>query len=133
MENKIIQNVQNSFQSVLPISEQAAAIFYAKLFEKDPSLKALFKEDMKEQGKKLMMMLSMAVNSLTSMQTLVPILENLGKRHLEYGVSDEMYDTVGIALIETLQVGLGEAFTEEIKDSWVTIYTQIATIMKNAA
>ncbi|AYD47678.1 globin family protein [Arachidicoccus soli] len=133
MENKIIQNVQNSFQSVLPISAQAAAIFYSKLFEKDPSLQPLFKGDMKEQGKKLMMMLSMAVNSLTNMQSLVPVLENLGKRHLAYGVSDEMYDTVGTALIETLETGLGESFTEDIKSSWVAVYTQIASIMKNAA
>ncbi len=133
MENKIIQNVQNSFQSVLPISAQAAAIFYSKLFEKDPSLQPLFKGDMKEQGKKLMMMLSMAVNSLTNMPSLVPVLENLGKRHLAYGVSDEMYDTVGTALIETLETGLGESFTEDIKSSWVAVYTQIASIMKNAA
>lgn len=133
MENKIIQNVQNSFQSVLPISAQAAAIFYSKLFEKDPSLQPLFKGDMKEQGKKLMMMLSMAVNSLTNKPSLVPVLENLGKRHLAYGVSDEMYDTVGTALIETLETGLGESFTEDIKSSWVAVYTQIASIMKNAA
>lgn len=133
MDAKQVTLVQESFAKVVPIKEQAAEIFYSKLFEKDPSLKQMFKGDMKEQGAKLMMMLSTAVNGLTNLDEIVPAVQDLGKRHVGYGVTDEMYDTVGASLIETLEAGLGEAFTEEVKEAWVEVYTLLATTMKNAA
>ena len=125
--------VQSSFAKVVPISEQAAEIFYGKLFEKDPSLKPLFKGDMKEQGKKLMTMIATAVNGLNNLEGIVAAVQDLGKRHVGYGVTAEMYDTVGAALIETLAAGLGDDFTDEVKDAWVETYTILATTMKEAA
>lgn len=133
MESSVLEAVQSSFEKVKPISEQAAEIFYSKLFEKDPSLKALFKGDMKEQGRKLMAMLSTAVGSLKNLDKLVPVAQDLGKRHVGYGVTAPMYDTVGAALLETLEVGLGSDFTPELKAAWIQVYTTLASVMKEAA
>lgn len=133
MDAKKVELVQGSFAKVAPISEQAADIFYTKLFEMDPSLKPLFKGDMKEQGKKLMTMIATAVNGLSNLEAIVPAVQDLGKRHVEYGVEPSHYDTVGAALIDTLQAGLGDDFTPETKEAWVEVYTVLATTMKDAA
>jgi len=128
-----IKSVQDSFSLVLPIADQAASIFYKKLFELDPSLEALFSGDMEEQGKKLMKMLGAAVNGLNNLEELTPVVQELGKRHVNYGVKDKDYDVVGGALLYTLETGLGEGYSEEVKDGWVTAYTLLATVMKEAA
>ena len=133
MEARTIELVQQSFAKVIPISEQAAVIFYDKLFEKDPSLRPLFKGNMAVQRKKLMAMLATAVNGLTRLDTIVPAVQNLGRRHIGYGVTDQMYDTVGSALLDTLEAGLGEAFTPEVKQAWMEVYTLLATVMQEAA
>lgn len=133
MEAKTIELVQESFKQVVPISDKAAEIFYGKLFEKDPSLKAMFKGDMEEQGRKLMSMIGTAVTGLNNLDALVPAVQNLGKGHAGYGVEDKHYDTVGSSLLETLDAGLGEAFTPEVKDAWTEVYTVLATTMKDAA
>jgi len=125
--------VQTTWASVVPIAEQAAEIFYGKLFDADPSLKPLFKGDMKEQGRKLTQMIGVAVNGLDRLDEIVPAVQALGKRHTGYGVKDSHYDTVGGALLDTLSVGLGPAFTPEVKEAWTTVYTVLATTMKDAA
>lgn len=128
-----IELVQGTFAKVAPIAETAAELFYGKLFELDPDLRPLFKGDMKEQGAKLMKMIGMAVNALNDIPALIPVVESLGERHVDYGVEDEHYDTVGEALIWTLGQGLGDDFTEEVKDAWIVTYTTLATVMKGAA
>ena len=133
MESKTIELVQGTFEQVVPIADKAAEIFYSKLFEKDPSLKPMFKGDMKDQGAKLMSMIGTAVNGLNDLGALVPAVQNLGKGHVGYGVEDKHYDTVGAALLETLDAGLGDAFTPEVKDAWTEVYTVLATTMKDAA
>lgn len=126
--------VKESFAKVAPIAEEAAALFYHNLFTKDPSLKALFKGDMKEQGQKLMKMIATAVNGLDRLEAIVPAVQDLGRRHVAYGVKPEHYDTVGAALLQTLEQGLGpQAFTPPVKAAWVTVYTVLATTMKDAA
>ncbi len=125
--------VQETWASLVPIADQAAEIFYAKLFEADPSLTALFKGDMKAQGKKLMQMIGVAVAGLDRLGDIVPAVQALGKRHAGYGVQDAHYDTVAGALLGTLSVGLGPAFTPEVKEAWTTVYTLLATTMKDAA
>ena len=128
-----IKLIQESWAKVLPISETAAELFYGKLFELDPEVKSMFKGDMKEQGRKLMAMLNTAVNSLTNLEAIVPALQDMGKRHVDYGVKDEDYDTVGEALIWTLGAGLKDDFTEETKAAWIAVYTLVADTMKAAA
>lgn len=125
--------VQESFAKVAPIAETAADIFYTKLFELDPELKPLFKGDIKEQGKKLMAVLGTAVAGLDDLENLVPVVQDLGKRHAGYGVKDEHYGTVAEALLYTLEQGLGEDFTPEVKDAWVEVYTILADVMTKAA
>jgi len=124
---KHIQLVSESFQKVIPISEQAAELFYSRLFAIAPETEALFeKTRMKEQGNKLMSTIGAAVAGLRNIDDLVPVIKNLGKRHVKYHVSDEMYQPVGEALLWTLEQGLGDAFTEDVKEAWATVYTVIA-------
>jgi hemoglobin-like flavoprotein len=125
--------VQESFAAVMPIADDAAALFYRRLFELDPSLQRMFKGDMTEQRRKLMQMLTAAVKGLDRLDQLVPVVEELGRRHVGYGVADAHYDTVGAALLWTLEKGLGNAFTPEVKDSWIAVYGLLAGTMKNAA
>ena len=125
--------VQKTFGMVAPQAEAAAALFYGRLFELDPSLKVLFKGELTEQGRKLMAMIATAVNGLDRPDHLLPAVKNLGARHVGYGVNDEHYDTVGAALLWTLEQGLGAAFTSEVKEAWVVVYTLLATTMKAAA
>jgi hemoglobin-like flavoprotein len=122
-----------TWEKVKPISETAAELFYGKLFELDPSLKPLFKGDMKEQGRKLMAMINTAVNGLKNLEAIVPAVQQLGKRHVGYGVKDEHYDTVAAALLWTLDKGLGDAFTPDVKKAWTDTYVLLATTMKEAA
>ena len=109
-----------------------AELFYQRLFELDPSLKPLFKGDMKEQGKKLMATLNLAVASLTKLEEIQPAVQDLGRRHVEYGVPDESYQTVGQALLDTLAKGLGEAFTDDVKEAWTQTYVTLSTVMIEA-
>jgi len=133
MEAKTIELVQSTFKDVVPIADTAAEIFYDKLFELDPALKPMFKGDMKEQGAKLMSMIGTAVNGLNNLEAIVPAVQNLGKNHVGYGVKDSHYDTVANALLFTLDKGLGEKFTPEVKTAWTEVYTVLATTMKDAA
>lgn len=124
-----IKLVQDSFAKVAPIADTAASLFYDRLFEIAPQVRPMFKADLTEQGAKLMKTLGIAVNSLTNLEGLVPVIENLAVKHVEYGVKDEHYQPVGEALIWTLEQGLGDAFTEETKEAWVAVYTLVADTM----
>ncbi len=124
--------VQTSFKQVAPIADVAAELFYARLFEIDPALRPLFRGDMKEQGRKLMQMLSVAVNGLNSLEKIVPAIQDLGQRHVGYGVREEDFQTVGKALLWTLEQGLGSEFTPDVKEAWTAVYTLVATTMIEA-
>ena len=125
--------VQQTFAEVAPIADVAARLFYARLFELDPSLEALFTGDMDEQGRKLMQMLTVAVRGLDSLDELVPAVRALGRRHVGYGVRDRHYATVGSALLWTLEHGLDDAFTPEVRDAWAAVYSVLADTMKQGA
>lgn len=125
--------VKTTWAQVLPIKEKAAELFYGKLFEMDPTVKPMFTSDITEQGKKLMKAINTVVNSLDKLDTMVPMIQDMGRRHVGYGVKPEHYDTVGGALLWTLGAGLGPAFTPEVKEAWTLAYTTLATVMKDAA
>ncbi|RKR14269.1 hemoglobin-like flavoprotein [Maribacter vaceletii] len=136
MEEKTISLVQESFEKVKPIASTAAEIFYTKLFELDPALKPLFPSDQEKmamQGNKLMTMLGSAVAGLSNLEMLVPVLENLGKKHVEYKVEPSHYNTVGAALLDTLSVGLGDDFTPEVKEAWTLVYGTMSDVMIKAS
>jgi len=126
--------VQSSWEQVLPIADTAAKLFYSRLFEIDPSLQPLFtKTDMAEQRKKLMQMITVAVRGLENIEELLPAIEALGRRHSGYGVIDAHYETVGSALLWTLEQGLGPAFTPEVRSAWTETYTVLAGVMQRGA
>jgi hemoglobin-like flavoprotein len=125
--------VQESWARVEPIADTAAGLFYDRLFEIDPALRPLFRGDLREQGKKLMQMLTVVVRGLNRLDQLVPAVEALGRRHAGYCVTDAHYDTVAAALLWTLGAGLGDAFTPAVRDAWTEAYTLLATVMKRAA
>lgn len=133
MDQATIDLVQDSWSKVKPIAPQAAQLFYGNLFESDPAIKDLFKGDMVAQGEKLMQMIGAAVGKLGDLDTLVPILQNLGKRHAGYGVVTAHYDNVGAALLKTLGQGLGDAFTPAVKAAWTEVYGVMAKVMIEAA
>jgi hemoglobin-like flavoprotein len=133
MDQESIRLVQQTWKQVDPIREQAAALFYGRLFELDPSLRPLFKGDMAEQGRKLMNMLATAAMGIDRLDSIVGEVQALGRRHVSYGVQDAHYDTVGAALLWTLEQGLGDAFTPQVKAAWAEAYTLLADTMKQAA
>jgi hemoglobin-like flavoprotein len=125
--------VQETFAIIVPIADDAAQLFYQRLFQIDPSLERMFKGDMAEQRRKLTQMLTAAVKGLDRLDQLVPVVQDLGRRHAGYGVAEQHYDTVGAALLWTLEKGLGRAFTPAAKDAWTAVYGLLATTMKEAA
>lgn len=134
MNAKTRQLVQESWARVEPIADAAATLFYNRLFVMDPALRPLFPAtDLREQKKKLMQTLTIAVRSLDRLDQLVPALEALGRRHAGYGVRDAHYDTVGKALLWTLEQGLGAAFTPAVRDAWAETYGLVASVMQRAA
>jgi hemoglobin-like flavoprotein len=127
------QLVQESFEQLKPVAHAAGRLFYVRLFDLDPGLSRLFKNDLDEQSRKLMQMIGMAVKGLDRPDELLPAVEALGRRHAGYGVKDRHYETVGRALLWTLDKGLGAAFTPDVREAWRTVYNLLADTMKTAA
>lgn len=125
--------VQDSFAKVAPIAPQAADIFYARLFEIAPAVRPFFPDDMSEQKSKLMAMLGVAVNGLTRLDTILPAVQDLGRRHIAYGTLPEHYPVVGEALLYTLEQGLGEMWNDELAAAWGEAYSTLASAMIEAA
>jgi hemoglobin-like flavoprotein len=128
-----ISLVRDTWQRVIPIQQQAAMIFYDKLFAPDPSLRALFKGDFEEQKLKLMKMIGIAVSSLDRLDDIMPGLKSLGARHDSYGVKPKHYATVGVALLGASETGLGSAFTPDVKAAWTGAYIVLSQSMQTAA
>ena len=117
-----IDLVQQTFALIAPQADDVAHLFYNYLFEHNPSLRLLFRHTMREQGRKLIQMLSVAVHALDHLEDIIPAMQALGERHVSYGVQPEDYATVGQALIWTLEQGLGAAFTPDVKEAWTSTY-----------
>lgn len=128
-----IELVKKTWVMVVPIADKAAELFYGRLFELEPSYRAMFKHDMTEQGKKLMKTINIAVEALDDVEPLVPTLKQMGADHAGYGVVDRDYNVVGAALLWTLEQGLGETFTDEVKNAWAAVYEVLADTMKAGA
>lgn len=128
-----IQLVQTSFGKVEPIANQAAAMFYGRLFDLAPEVRPLFKSDLSAQGRKLMATLGVVVRGLTNLEAIVPAAEALAVKHVDYGVKAEHYAPVGEALLWTLEQGLGGDFTAETKSAWAAAYATLSGVMIKAA
>lgn len=128
-----ISLIRQSWEKVSPIADTAAALFYQRLFELDPGLRALFPENLANQRTKLMNMLAVVVNNLDALRPLLPTIRELGRRHVNYGVREEHYATVGAALLWALGQGLGEDFSDEVRDAWTAAYGVLSRTMCEAA
>jgi nitric oxide dioxygenase len=126
--------IKASWAAVEPIADDAAGLFYGRLFELDPALQRLFRRtDMAAQRKVLMQTLAVVVKSLDRLEQIVPAVQALGRRHAGYGVRAEHYDTVGSALLWTLEQGLGEGFSPDVRAAWTQAYGTLATVMIDAS
>ncbi len=128
-----VKLVQQSFSKVAPISETAAALFYDRLFQVAPAVKAMFPADMTEQRKKLMATLAVVVNGLGNLESVLPAASALAKRHVSYGAKPEHYPVVGGALLWTLEKGLGDGWTPEVADAWTAAYGTLSGFMISEA
>ena len=128
-----VEIIRSTWARLEPIGPEAARLFYERLFELDPTLRALFTTNITEQGGKLIAMIGMAVCALDDVDELVPVVAALGKRHARYGVRAEHFDSVGVALLWTLQKGLGPTFTPQVRDAWAAVYGLLASTMQAAA
>ena len=127
------QLIRSTWGQVTPIADTAAQLFYERLFELDPTLRRLFsRTDMAAQRKNLVQTLTVVVKSIDNLGPLVPAVEALGRRHAGYGVRPSHYATVGQALLDTLQAGLGDAFTGDARDAWGEAYELLAGVMLSA-
>jgi len=133
MTPRQIELVQNSFSMIAPTLESTAMTFYERLFELDPSLRHMFQSPREEQARKLGHVRTVVVKGLSRPQQILSAVEELGRRHLIYGVRQEHYATVGAALLWTLQIGLGHAFTSEVREAWTCAYLFLSSTMQQAA
>jgi hemoglobin-like flavoprotein len=124
-----VKAIQDSFAKVKPIADQAAALFYSRLFETAPEVKPLFHGDMTEQGRKLMAALTVVVHGLDKLESILPAASTLAKRHVDYGVKAADYAPVGAALLWTLEQGLGDRWTPELAAAWTEAYTALSKFM----
>lgn len=131
MTPRQVQLVQQSLTRLEPIAGQAAELFYARLFEIDPSLRGLFTGDLKRQGMMLMRMIGSAVRGLSNVDSILPVLRDLGRRHTTYGVEKAHYAIVGQALLWTLERGFGKDFTPELGEAWLAAYAAVASMMQH--
>ena len=124
-----IKLVQQSFAKVAPISEQAAVLFYDRLFEIAPAVRKMFPNDMSEQRRKLMATLAIVVNGLSNLETILPAASSLATRHVAYGAKAEHYPVVGEALLWTLEKGLGADWTPDVAKAWSAAYATLSGFM----
>jgi len=125
--------VRASFGRIAPIKDTAADLFYARLFEVAPQVRAMFPADLSEQKQKLMAMIATAVGSLNDLGKLIPKVKALGARHAAYGATEAHYEVVGQVLLWTLERGLGDGFTPPVRAAWAKVYGVLAATMQAGA
>ena len=130
MSPQQIALVTETWRGIVPIRDTFAQLFYTKLFALDPGLRALFKGGLGEQGRNLVAMSSIAVRNLAQPEAVERALRELGRRHESYGVRPGHYETVETALILSLDLSLGEAFTPEARAAWQAAYAFLAGTMQ---
>src|SRR4051794_6561847 len=128
-----VELVQRSWRAVAPVGDTAAELFYGKLFSLDPGLRGLFRTDLRDQGRSLTAMISVAVHGLARPEKILYAVEQLGRRHAAYGVQPRHYETVAVALLWMLEHVLGEAYTPEVREAWTVTYNLLAKAMRDAA
>ena len=132
--SELISELQRTWKLATTDADAAMKLFYETLFERAPEVRGLFSGlPMEEQGRKLSAAISLVVKSPQLPESIVGVLEELGARHVGYGVEDAHYDAVGAALIETLSTALGDEFTDAAREAWTGAYTAVSGHMKVGA
>jgi hemoglobin-like flavoprotein len=124
--------VRQTFKRVEPIAQPAGELVYQRLFEMDPSLRSLFKGDIKRQAQMLMTAIGLAIKGLDRPETIADAVNQLGYRHHTYGVMQPDYNTFGAALLWALEQSMGDDFTPEVKEAWIEAYAMLSKAMKEA-
>jgi hemoglobin-like flavoprotein len=132
MTTQQIKLVEDSWDFIITNTEEAGAIFYTRLFEQSPHLKSLFKDDMRDQQRKLISLITFAVSKLNNLDEIMNDVKALGTRHKGYGVKDEFYNDVATALLWTIQTALGDRWNDDVKTAWTTLYITLAGVMTKA-
>jgi nitric oxide dioxygenase len=134
MTRNDIRLVRQSFRHLDPVKNLAAEVFYARLFEIDPTTPALFANtDMKVQGAKMMTALTLVVDALDRLPSVTPEIAELARRHKGYGVTERQYASVGAALMWTLEQAFGSAFTPPVAAAWGRAFAALSKTMIQAA
>ena len=111
-------------------ADRTAAAFYGTLFRQAPGLRPMFPHDLSDQGRKLCAMVSAAIGAAGEMETLTPVLAELARRHVAYGVTAGHYALVGRALLATLaDLGVTPAHVA----AWERTYAVLSGVMIAAA
>ncbi|HKC25145.1 MAG TPA: globin domain-containing protein [Thermoanaerobaculia bacterium] len=121
--------VKETFPDIRQIAIPVSLLFYGRLFDLDPSLRALFHIDMTEQSEKLMSMLDAIVGSLDSFEEMRPVLRELGQRHVEYGVKESHYATLGSALVWAFAQALEPNFNDSVREAWGAVLGEVSREM----
>jgi nitric oxide dioxygenase len=133
MTSRQIELVENSWEFILRNTNDAGAIFYSRLFEINPTLRTLFKEDIESQAQKLVSLITFAVHKLYNLEEILDDVKALGARHAKYNVKSEHYASVANALLWTLEKSLNAQWTEEMEDAWISVYNTLSKTMIDAA
>lgn len=123
------QLVRDSFEAVAPMAGPLAKLFYGRLFAVNPSLRAMFRGDIGEQGKKLVSMLESCIGCMERMDQVAPKLRQLGHDHVAYGARPEHYPQVATALLWSLGQALEQQFDGETREAWSALLNDISSEM----
>ena len=127
------QIVSESFPLIREMAIPVSLLFYGRLLDLDPSLRQLFKIDMKVQSKKLVAMLDAIVESIDDWERIVPVLRQLGKHHVTYGVKEQDYNTLCSALVWAFGQALQPGFDNEVRAAWTAVIRDVNQQMKIGA
>ena len=129
-----LEALETSFDLVAPRGDELMDVFYARLFEAAPAVKPLFaRTDLRKQKIMLLRVLGLLRQSLRNLDAIVPVLHDLGARHVDYGAQPEHYPVVGAVLIASMAEVAGDAWRPEYERAWAGAFDIVAGAMLDGA
>ena len=125
--------IREAFDRLWPVNRRFADLFYARLFELDPTARTLFRGDLEVLKTKLLSMLATIVGAADRPEIFDLVVEDLGRRHALFGVTPAQYSAVGEALIWSLGEALGPALTQSRREAWSDFYKVVQLSMLRGA
>ena len=124
-----IKQIQHSWVDLTANSKKVGEVFYNRLFKRNPEMSKLFTGDMKEQAGALMRMVKTVVEGLNNPGIIIPALQDLGRRHSDYGVEQKYYKEFGECLIECIESEMGGLLDAKTKKAWEKLYLILTDVM----